>query len=87
MKISRYDFEGGTFYHYLLKDSDGVKAFVYFNDIDPIQCTFDDNDTFWFKNIKPYLPKGNKTKRSKQYQKDLFKSNQRNLALGAENKR
>jgi len=62
---SLYDFEGGTFYNYLIEDQKGIKSFVRFDDIDPNKCTFDVSDEYWFQNNKEYLPSGNKIKISK----------------------
>jgi len=54
---STYDFEGGTFYKYLVVDSYGKRSFLDFDDIDPVKCTYDTNDTYWFKNNRTFLPK------------------------------
>jgi len=69
---SIYDFEGGTFYDYLVEDEEGIKSFIDFGDIDPEECTFDIQDKYWFKNNKKYRPTNNKTKISKSTRDDLF---------------
>ncbi len=53
---STYDFEGGTFYKYLIEDEKGDKAFLDYDDIDPLKCSYDINDSYWFKNNRQYLP-------------------------------
>ena len=72
---SLYDFEGGTFYHYLIEDENGIKSFVSFDDIDPQKCTLDIDDKFWFKNIQEYLPEGKKVKISKSTRDKVFDTN------------
>ena len=54
---STYDFETGTFFKYLIEDKEGHKSFIHFDEIDPIKCSYDINDTYWFKNNRKYLPK------------------------------
>jgi hypothetical protein len=76
---SLYDFEGGTFYKYLIEDQQGIKSFVRFDDIDPKKCTFDTADKYWFKNNKEYLPVGNKIKISKTTRDQVFDSNKGKL--------
>ena len=72
---SLYDFEGGTFYNYLIEDEKGIKSFISFDDIDPQKCTLDIDDKYWFKNIQEYLPKGKKVKISKSTRDKVFDSN------------
>jgi len=69
---SLYDFEGGTFYDYLIETPDKKKAFLDFNDIDPINCTLDEPDKYWFRNIKQYYPNGDKKKISKEERDRVF---------------
>ena len=76
---SLYDFEGGTFYNYLIEDKEGIKIFVRFDDIDPEKCTFDITDEYWFQNNKEYHPTGNKIKIGKTTRNKVFKSNKGKL--------
>jgi hypothetical protein len=57
---STYDFEGGTFYNYLVVDNSGKRSFLDFSDTDPVTCSYDTNNSYWFKNRKSYLPKEGK---------------------------
>ena len=76
---SLYDFEGGTFYKYLIEDENGIKSFVRFDDINPKECTLDVLDKYWFKNNKSYLPEGNKIKISKSERDSVFDTNKGKL--------
>ena len=53
---STYDFEGGTFFKYLISDKNDTAGFIDYDDIDPKHCTYDLNDSYWFKNNRQYLP-------------------------------
>ncbi len=57
---STYDFEGGTFFKYLVSDRNGTAGFIDYDDIDPEHCAYDINDSYWFKNNRKYLPKEGK---------------------------
>ena len=72
---SLYDFEGGTFYNYLIEDEKGIKSFISFSDINPKTCTLDINHQYSFRNIQEYYPKGEKTKISKATRNEVFKIN------------
>ena len=76
---SLYDFEGGTFYNYLIEDEKGIKSFISFNDINPKTCTLDTNNTYRFNNMKNYYPTGEKTKISKTTRDKVFNSNKGKL--------
>jgi len=53
---STYDFEGGTFFKYLVSDRNGSASFLDFDNIDPEKCAYDLNDSWWFRNNRQYLP-------------------------------
>jgi len=76
---SLYDFEGGTFYNYLIEDEKGIKSFISFNDINPKTCTLDTNNTYRFSNMQKYYPTGEKTKISNSTRDKVFDSDKGNL--------
>ena len=53
---SIYDFEGGTFFKYLISDGNENVGFIDYDDIDPKECVYDINDRYGFKNNRRYLP-------------------------------
>lgn len=53
---STYDFEGGTFFKYLVSKGSHNAGFIDYDDIDPKQCIYDINDRYWYKNNHRYLP-------------------------------
>lgn len=76
---SLYDFEGGTFYTYLVEDKKGIKSLISFNDIDPLTCTWDTDNKYRSQNIQNYYPNGEKTKISKSTRNKVFDSNKGKL--------
>ncbi len=78
---SLYDFEGGTFYKYLIEDDNSIKSFIRFSDINPKECTLDVLNKYWFKNNKSYRPTGNKNKNkiSKSDRDSVFDTNKGKL--------
>jgi len=76
---SRYNFEAGTFYNYLIEDKKGIKSFISFSDINPKTCTLDTNNTYRFNNMQKYYPTGEKTKISKSTRDKVFDSNKGKL--------